>query len=63
MEICKAELNGAMKELKEMNKLIVLLLLFIVMMPAGMAFAQDPYDYDEMSDEEYEAILDKGKMV
>jgi mono/diheme cytochrome c family protein len=54
---------GAMKDLKEMNKLILLLFLIIVMIPAGMAFAQDSYDYEEMSDEEYEAILDKGKKV
>lgn len=54
---------GVIKDLKEMNKFIVLLLLIIVMIPAGMALAQDSNDYEEMSDEEFEAILEKGKKV
>ena len=54
---------GVMKDIKEMNKLIVLLFLLIVMVPVGTVLAQDSNDYEEMSDEEYEAILDNGKMV
>ncbi len=50
-----------MKGLNGMNKLLVLLLLIIVMIPAGMPLAQD--ESGEMSDEEYEAMLEKGKKV